>query len=341
MPIETAAPAQAAAVQALTARPTPSPQRSLVVKLAHRFNVDADKLLTTLKATAFRQRPDRNGAIREPTNEEMMALLVIADQYGLNPFTKELFAFLDPKSGAIVPVISVDGWVRIINDRPELRSIAFTYSPETVTHKGKTCHVWMDCEIVRSDRDRPMVVREYFEEVVRKVDFATPWDSHPNRLHRHKTLIQCARIAFGFGGVYDEDEAGRILDGEASRVADAAPAALAQFNAQIPQPGTAPALPHAPAETLPSPKPGASQAPVAARGGEPQRPPTLEPPRNAKARLQAPVFTFAEVADKIAKATTGDALGEAVSLIDAVDDETQRAELLALAEQRETQIEGA
>jgi hypothetical protein len=29
---------------------------------------------------------------------------------------------------------------------------------------------------------------------------------------RHKAMIQCARIAFGFGGIYDQDEAERIIE---------------------------------------------------------------------------------------------------------------------------------
>jgi hypothetical protein len=44
----------------------------------------------------------------------MMALLIVADQYGLNPWTKEIYAFPD-KSNGIVPVVGVDGWARIIN----------------------------------------------------------------------------------------------------------------------------------------------------------------------------------------------------------------------------------
>jgi hypothetical protein len=31
---------------------------------------------------------------------------------------------------------------------------------------------------------------------------------------RHKAMIQCARIAFGYGGIYDHDEAERIMEGE-------------------------------------------------------------------------------------------------------------------------------
>ena len=33
---------------------------------------------------------------------------------------------------------------------------------------------------------------------------------------RHKALIQCARIAFGFAGIYDEDEGQRIREAEAA-----------------------------------------------------------------------------------------------------------------------------
>jgi hypothetical protein len=29
---------------------------------------------------------------------------------------------------------------------------------------------------------------------------------------RHKAMIQCARLAFGFGGIYDQDEAERIAE---------------------------------------------------------------------------------------------------------------------------------
>ena len=131
---------------------TPPAGRSLVVRFADRFSIDADKMITTLKATAFRQRPNRDGSVRECSNEELMMLLTICDRYGLDPFTREIFAFLDVKSGAIIPVVSVDGWIRLINERQELQAIEFTYSPETVEHKGKTCHVWIECVISRSDR---------------------------------------------------------------------------------------------------------------------------------------------------------------------------------------------
>ncbi|EEW4602325.1 phage recombination protein Bet, partial [Escherichia coli] len=39
--------------------------------------------------------------------------------------------------------------------------------------------------------------------------------SHPKRMLRHKAMIQCARLAFGFAGIYDNDEAERIVENTA------------------------------------------------------------------------------------------------------------------------------
>jgi len=76
-------------------------------KLAERLNlgVDGRELIDTLKETAFRG---------QVSDSQMAALLIVADQYGLNPWTKEIYAFPDRQNG-IVPVVGVDGWSRIIN----------------------------------------------------------------------------------------------------------------------------------------------------------------------------------------------------------------------------------
>lgn len=172
----------------------PPASKSLLVRIAERYHVDPDKMSATLKATAFRSKT-------EITNEQLMMLLVVADQYKLNPFTAELFAF--PGERGLVPIVSVDGWIRIINERPELQSIAFDYASETSEDQ------WISCTITRKDRTTPLTVREYLAECRRETG---PWKSHPRRMLRHKVLIQCARIAFGFGGLYDPDEGERIIE---------------------------------------------------------------------------------------------------------------------------------
>lgn len=177
----------------------------LVNRFANKYSIDEGKFLDTLKATAFKQK---EGV--QITNEQMTMLLVVADQYGLNPFTKEIYAY--PDKGAIVPVVSVDGWLRIINENPQMDGVEFAYSPETSMHKGKVVYEWVDCIITRKDRAKPIVAREFLDEVMRTVNFTTPWDTHPKRMHRHKAMIQAARLAFGFAGIYDQDEAERIID---------------------------------------------------------------------------------------------------------------------------------
>lgn len=184
---------------------------SLVERCAARFGVDANKLLPTLKATAFRQRAKRGEEAPEITNEQMMSLLIVAEQYGLNPFTKEIYAYLD-RSGGIIPVVGVDGWSRIVNQHPQFDGMEFRYSEESTDHKGRKAFEWIECTIHRKDRAHSIPAKEWFDEVVREQSYETPWDTHPKRMHRHKAFIQAARLAFGFVGIYDPDEGRRIMD---------------------------------------------------------------------------------------------------------------------------------
>jgi phage recombination protein Bet len=178
-------------------------RQSLVVRMAGKFGVDPDKMLATLKATAFRTEKV------EVTNEQMMALLVVADQYNLNPWTREIYAFVDSRTGGIVPVIGVDGWVRMINQHPAIQSGPTFKYPDGFADEPGELAAWIECTIARRDRGEPTTIREYMAECRRDT---TPWNTHPNRMLRHKALIQCARYAFGFAGVSDPDEAERIME---------------------------------------------------------------------------------------------------------------------------------
>ena len=175
---------------------------------------DGADLISTLKATAFKG---------EVTDAQMTALLVIANQYGLNPWVKEIYAFPDKQNG-IVPVVGVDGWSRIMNEHPQFDGIEFEQATTMADMPGaKPAPEWMECRIYRKDRTRPIVVREYLDEVYRPPftgKYGTvngPWQSHTKRFLRHKTMIQCARLAFGFGGIYDQDEAERIAEAQAQQ----------------------------------------------------------------------------------------------------------------------------
>lgn len=170
-----------------------APKASILAKMADRFSVEPNKLLDTLKATAFKSE-------KGVSNEQMISLLIVADQYSLNPFTKEIFAF--PDKGGIVPVVGVDGWSRIINEHPQFDGVTFSY-------EGDGNALACTCTIHRKDRSHPIAVTEYLAECKRGTG---PWGSHPRRMLRHKALIQGARLAFGFAGIYDEDEAHRMKE---------------------------------------------------------------------------------------------------------------------------------
>lgn len=184
-----------------TAPPQVARPPSLIGKLAQRFHVEPGKLATTLKSTCFKTE-------RPVSDEQLLMLLVVADQYNLNPFTRELFAFVDEKrGGGIVPVVSVDGWSRIVNEHPQFDGVQFEWDDNGA---------WCEAIIYRKDRNHPIRVREYLAECKRAT---SPWTQWPRRMLRHKAFIQCARIAFGFAGIFDEDEAQRIINlGDAPEV---------------------------------------------------------------------------------------------------------------------------
>ena len=176
-------------------------------------NVDPIELKNTLISTAF------NNGDKEISDAQMASLLIVAGQYKLNPWTKEIYAFPDKNKG-IIPVVGVDGWPRIINSNSHFNGMEYRYSESMLTMDGAKVHApeWVECIIYRKDRDHPTVVREYLIECYKTPfkgkygEITGPWQSHPSRFLRHKATIQCARLAFGFVGIYDQDEAERIQE---------------------------------------------------------------------------------------------------------------------------------
>ncbi|OCG45676.1 phage recombination protein Bet [Gilliamella sp. Choc4-2] len=168
----------------------------LTLTLAKKLELGSPEgLLDVLKNTAFKNNAN---------DDQLTALLIVANQYSLNPWTKEIYAFPDSKNG-IVPIVGVDGWSRILNSHPQYDGIEFCQDEQSCT-----------CKIYRKDRNHPTVITEHLGECKRK-GFG-PWESHPRRMLRHKAMIQCARLAFGFAGIYDQDEAERIIEGAATEV---------------------------------------------------------------------------------------------------------------------------
>lgn len=173
-------------------------QISVMAENLNMKDIDQSSLYHTLKNTVF------NGA----NDDQLSTLMIVANQYGLNPFTKEIYAF--PSKGNITPIVSVDGWARIINDNPNCDGIQFEQDDESAT-----------CKIYRKDRNHPTIVTEYLSECM--MPSSPVWKKYPKRMLRHKALIQCARVAFGFSGIYDEDEAHRINGSQVNAMTDVEP----------------------------------------------------------------------------------------------------------------------
>jgi len=143
--------------------------QKLSQKLAQKFDIGQEQFVKAIKQTCFK------GA--DATDEQLVSFLVVTNEYGLNPFTEEIYAF--SSNGGIKPIVSVDGLLSIT------------------------------CIMYRKDREHPTKVTEYMSECKRNTD---PWNQWPIRMLRHKATIQAARYAFGFSGIYEADEIERIND---------------------------------------------------------------------------------------------------------------------------------
>ena len=167
---------------------------SVYADMAARYGMNQQAFERTLMATVVK---DANAS-----KEQVAAFLLVAKQHGLNPFTREIFAF-PAKGGGIQAVVSVDGWMKLINGHPDFDGMEFT---DTLDN-GQL--VAVTCKIYRKGRTHPVAVTEYMAECRRGTD---TWKQWPARMLRHKAAIQCARYAFGFAGIVEPDEAERAIE---------------------------------------------------------------------------------------------------------------------------------
>jgi phage recombination protein Bet len=174
------------------------PPRSVLITMAKKYNMEPSAFEQTLRATVVPHNTSR---------EQFAAFLVVANEYGLNPLTKEIYAF-PARNGGIQPIVSIDGWCNLINSHPMCNGIEFDdHLDENGRVTSITARIW------RKDRDKPIIVTEYMAECHRPTE---PWQKWPRRMLRHKALIQCARYAFGFAGIVDPDEAERMGAGNSA-----------------------------------------------------------------------------------------------------------------------------
>lgn len=122
-------------------------------------------------------------------DELLKAILRIAKRFKLNPVFEHI-AWERNAEGGYEAYIPIDGWIALIHRKQSFQGLIFHQSTET----ENGIPIWMECTIYRSDLPHPITVREYYVEL--KTDHPM-WQSMPHRMLRHKTLQQCARLAFG------------------------------------------------------------------------------------------------------------------------------------------------
>lgn len=172
------------------------PSLSVLGSLANHYGMDKAAFVQTIKATIM------PGNV---TNEQLAAFCLVAKQHGLSPFTKEIFAF--PSRGGIQPVVSIDGWMKLINSHPDFDGMTF------VDHFTDGQLSAITCRMHRKNHTHPVEVTEYMAECKRATD---TWKQWPARMLRHKAAIQAARYAFSFAGIMEPDEVERMDDAKPS-----------------------------------------------------------------------------------------------------------------------------
>lgn len=174
--------------------------QGLIARLAGRFGVEPNRLLKCLTTQVFKQADGR-----QPSNEELMVLLLVCENFGLSPFNREIYAFRG-KNGDIVPVVSLDGWAKIVRSQEDFNGVSFRFSETTVKVAGCNQELpeFVECAMRLKGVDEPIVIQEFMVECFN--DKSPVWRKWPRRMLRTRAFIQCARLAFSLTGLYDEGE---------------------------------------------------------------------------------------------------------------------------------------
>ena len=82
----------------------------LLAYMADKYSLNPDEFARTVRMTC---------GLPKASAEEFAAFLIVAKEYNLNPLTKEIYAF-SGRGGGIVPIVSIDGWVNLVNSHRRL-----------------------------------------------------------------------------------------------------------------------------------------------------------------------------------------------------------------------------
>jgi len=139
----------------------------------------------------------------EVSDEEMIAFMAVAAHYQLNPLLRQIVGFVG-KSGAVVPVVTIDGWIALARRNEDYLGI----HTEEIVENGQL--VGVSATVMRQGKP-DQTFTEYWSEVSRG-SVSTAKETHPRRFLRHKAIAQAIRMAYGVSGIYEEGEARDVLE---------------------------------------------------------------------------------------------------------------------------------
>jgi hypothetical protein len=180
-----------------TRAPGPSAvPRKVTDRLAENFGLDGDFLRAVVKSTISIAK--RSGDV---SDVELVGFMVACDQYGLNPFVNQVYAFIG-RDKKVHPLVGVDGWLSIMHRQPTFGGLKFEYD----FPGGDKSKQPISCTAImaRTDLPEPIIIEEFTDECKRGTE---PWNKMPRRMIRNAAIKQCVRIGFGLASVYDVDDA--------------------------------------------------------------------------------------------------------------------------------------
>ena len=174
----------------------------LLEKMAEEYSLDTLKFWEGIKATIAPTK--QGGAIA--SDAEIMTFLMVANQYKLNPFLREIHGFVG-KGGKVQVIVGIDGWIKMVNRRADYGGFDMLHKLDDKGNLASiTCRMKVRDDSVAAGF-RTVEMTEYMSEC--KMPGKEPWEKWPARMLHHKAFIQAARYAFGVTEFMDEDEAER------------------------------------------------------------------------------------------------------------------------------------
>jgi hypothetical protein len=184
--------------------------KSIIDKSIESSGLSRDSFIRILTQTALSK-------LKFWTETDIERLLLTAQNLNLDPLCMDVYAVPNLtaglfsqdteddqdsktkfKSPPVSIIVSLQGWMKMINSHPQFSGVSFK-EPDS---SENSMPAWMECTIYRKDRVTPITVREYMVEVN---CMTGAWITHPRRMLRHKSLVQSARLAFGFQSSYIAD----------------------------------------------------------------------------------------------------------------------------------------